>query len=106
MHKTPDFFRNQGFCVLNVAVKERFETTRLRFFERTPPVYKGCRGAKFLISVPCQSHGFLHEVVEQGSQRPFRRFMLTHGKKVILVMQHDATSEGLENRDVQRIAQR
>jgi hypothetical protein len=23
-HKTPDFFRNQGFCVLNVAVKERF----------------------------------------------------------------------------------
>jgi hypothetical protein len=28
-HKTPDFFRNQGFCVLNVAVKERFELSDL-----------------------------------------------------------------------------
>jgi hypothetical protein len=24
-HKTPDLLRNQGFCVLNMAVKERFE---------------------------------------------------------------------------------
>jgi hypothetical protein len=57
IRKTPGFSRNQGFCLLNVAVKERFETTRSRFLKPSPPVYKGCSPVVRVGSVPRQSHG-------------------------------------------------
>jgi hypothetical protein len=43
--------------LLNVAVKERFETTRFRVLKLTPLIYKGCSLVVRPESVPSQSHG-------------------------------------------------
>jgi len=58
MHKTPGFLRNQGFCLSNLAVKERFETARLRFSQSESPVYKGFMAIVSAQAFPWQSHEF------------------------------------------------
>ena len=63
-HKPPTFSRKiRGLCLLNVAVKERFETARPRFFKSRPPVYKGCGGAVCVKTFPWRSHGFVRQPV-------------------------------------------
>lgn len=59
-HKTPGFSRNQGFCLLNVAVKERFESTRTLDRSTEAPEYKGSSGANCTKAFPRHSHEHQH----------------------------------------------
>ncbi len=56
-HKPPAFSRKTGgLCLLNVAVKERFESTRTRNLAAEAPEYKGSSGASRAKVFPRHSH--------------------------------------------------
>lgn len=63
--------RKTGLFHNNMAVKERFETTRSRFSKPSPPVYKGCSPVVRTGSVPWQSHGLNAPGCRKRSQQAF-----------------------------------
>ena len=52
--------KTRGLCLLNVAVKERFESTRTRNLAAEAPEYKGSSGASCAKAFPRHSHGHQH----------------------------------------------
>lgn len=60
-HKPPIFSRKiGGLCLQNVAVKERFESTRTLNLSADGPEYKGSSGASCAKAFPRYSHAHLH----------------------------------------------